>query len=111
MNRTTFLFLALLIASCILTVHSRHETRTVITEKAVLTERVNTLQETIRRLELEQARLVAKKVDEDVPEPAPAGKPGAPVKAAEKPAAEKSAAAPAKVAVPAATPKPVAAKH
>lgn len=109
MNRTTFLFLALLIASCILTVNSRHETRTVITEKAVLNERVNTLQETIRRLELEQARLVAKKVDEDVPEPAPPTKPGAPAKApaAEKPAAEKPAAASVKPVTSAAvSPKP-----
>lgn len=60
MNRITFLFLALLIASCILTVNSRHETRTVITEKSVLNERVNSLQETIRRLELDKARLAAK---------------------------------------------------
>lgn len=91
MNRTTFLFLALLVASCILTVNSRHETRTVITEKSVLTERVNTLKETIRRLELDKARMAAKVTDDAEPEDGPAVEACAPVGAAGKtPAAEKS---------------------
>lgn len=60
MNRTTFLFLALLIASCIVTVNSRHEARTLITQKTVLSEKVTSLQEAIRRLELENARFSAK---------------------------------------------------
>lgn len=60
MNRTTFLFLALLIVSCIVTVNSRHEARTLITQKTVLTEKVTALQESIRRLELANARVSAK---------------------------------------------------
>lgn len=60
MNRTTFLFLALLIASCIVTVNSRHEARTLITQKTVLAEKVTALQESIRRLELANARFSAK---------------------------------------------------
>ena len=62
MNRVTFLFLALLIGSSILTVNSRHEARTLITEKEVLQEKQATLQETIRRLELTNARLAAKEL-------------------------------------------------
>ena len=60
MNRTTFLFLALLIVSCIVTVNSRHEARTLITQKTVLNDKVTALQESIRRLELANARVSAK---------------------------------------------------
>lgn len=99
MNRTTFLFLALLIASCIITVNSRHETRTVITEKSVLTERVNTLQETIRRLELDKARMAAKATDDDEESDAAAATVAcAPAAATEKAPAADKAAAPAKAA-------------
>jgi cell division protein FtsL len=62
MNRTSFLFLALLIASCILTVNSRHAARTLISEKAVLTEKVHAMSESLRRLELENARVAAKNI-------------------------------------------------
>jgi cell division protein FtsL len=73
MNRTTFLFLALLIVSCIMTVNSRHEARTLITDKAVLSEKVTSLKETIRRLELGKARVVARAAgvcEDDEEEPA-----------------------------------------
>jgi cell division protein FtsL len=63
MNRTTFLFLALLIGSCIMTVNSRNESRNLITEKAVLNDKVTALQETIRRLELEKARVSARNTE------------------------------------------------
>jgi hypothetical protein len=88
MNRITFLFLALLIGSCIVTVNSRHETRTVITEKSVLTERVNSLQETIRRLELDKARLAAKNSGDDECDSAVDAEVAATAAAGARPAAE-----------------------
>lgn len=110
MNRITFLFLALLIASCILTVNSRHETRTVITEKSVLTERVNSLQETIRRLELDKARLAAKGgADEETCEAAPEVTSIAATPAADSDAAPVPAAAPISVPSAPAVKTPVAA--
>lgn len=60
MNRTSFLFLILLIVSCVLTVNSRHQARTLISEKSSLQEKMNGQNETIRRLELEKSRLAAK---------------------------------------------------
>jgi len=76
MNRTSFLFLALLIASCLLTVNSRHEARTLITEKAVLSDKMHALEEDVRRLNLDKARLEAKAKEDEEPEecimPAPA---------------------------------------
>jgi uncharacterized membrane protein len=99
MNRTTFLFLALLIASCIVTVNSRHEARTLITQKTVLAEKVTSLQESIRRLELANARFSAKTC------PLPAE---APVSATQHAAVAKPPAAPGDSIAP---PRPAPAAH
>jgi cell division protein FtsL len=94
MNRTSFLFLALLIGSCVLTVNSRHQARTLISEKASLQEKMNGQSETIRRLELEKSRLAAKLAEPLQSAAPPSGPSAAPTPSAAPAAPAKAPAMP-----------------